>query len=200
VGDLILRQCSFETPRLSVEPWHAASSSAPPGHDLAEIVADMLTENVTRTLPAGWQGSYTRERAGRWVEAQDREGTTLLIRSRQGKEALGLVMLFIHSDQRSNCTELRLGYLLAEHAWGRGLATELLAGLVEWCRQHEIDAIVGGVARDNLASRHVLEKCGFTRDEPPNQSGVGVVAYRLILSQTKQPITPHGPTQSGSAR
>lgn len=43
----------------------------------------------------------------------------------------------------------------------------MVHGFVCWCREHAsglVDAIVAGVAPDNVASVRVLEKAGFTRD------------------------------------
>ena len=54
--------------------------------------------------------------------------------------------------------EVRLGYLLAENAWGKGFASELIEGFVDWCRgQEAITSLAGGVEADNAASRRVLE-------------------------------------------
>ena len=57
--------------------------------------------------------------------------------------------------------ELRLGYMLDESVWGKGYATELISGFVSWCKNHDIESVIGGVERNNLASRRVLEKSGF---------------------------------------
>ncbi len=65
---------------------------------------------------------------------------------------------------------MRLGYLLAERAWGKGIASELIRGLVEWCRKSGIASIVGGVERNNIASRRVLEKNGFVCDASTKNS------------------------------
>lgn len=65
-------------------------------------------------------------------------------------------------------SELRLGYLIVESRWGRGYATELLQGLVEWVRIAPFRRIVAGVASDNVASKRVLEKSGFVRHGEAN--------------------------------
>lgn len=55
-----------------------------------------------------------------------------------------------------------VGYMLGTDWWGNGLMTEALEAVCalgfEQCRFHRIEAIT---ARDNAASRHLLEKCGF---------------------------------------
>ncbi len=100
----------------------------PGGHqeNLAQLVAAMLTEPVTRTLPTAWQGNYTVSRASEWIRERDREGTTLLAIDKSTKKPVGLVILMeVAGEKDTGGIEVRLGYLLSEPAWGKGLATEL---------------------------------------------------------------------------
>lgn len=57
----------------------------------------------------------------------------------------------------------RLGYLLAPEWWNRGLATEAVTAITGFgfnrLELQQIDALCG---ISNLASRRVLEKCGYT--------------------------------------
>ncbi len=158
--------CSFETDRLAVRNWHSAPDEDWPAQDLAELVVDLMTKPVTRSLPSDWQGTYTIDRAAEWVNERDREGATLLARERSTSEAVGLVMLFEMPRADGAESDVRLGYLLAESAWGRGLGSELIGGLVDWCRARaSIRSLAGGVAADNAASARVLEKNGFSEVE-----------------------------------
>ncbi len=51
-------------------------------------------------------------------------------------------------------------YWLGKEYWGKGIATRALA---EFLREHNTTRpIYARVAKDNLGSRRVLEKCGFT--------------------------------------
>ena len=75
---------------------------------------------------------------------------------------------------------LRLGYMLAESSWGKGLASELVRGVVEWCENKDVASVTGGVERDNIASRRVLEKCGFVC-EP----GMEKAAEQLFVLQVR---------------
>ena len=50
-------------------------------------------------------------------------------------------------------------YWLGDDHWGKGIAT---AALAELLRQVTVRPLYARVAKDNLASRRVLEKCGFT--------------------------------------
>ncbi len=92
----------------------------------------MLPVPVTRSLPPPWQGPYSVTRAQQWVEERDKEGTTLLVVDKQVNQPVGLMILFETEDIYG--FEVRLGYLLAEPAWGKGFASELVRGFVGWCR------------------------------------------------------------------
>jgi RimJ/RimL family protein N-acetyltransferase len=51
-----------------------------------------------------------------------------------------------------------IGYWIGREFWGQGIATKAVAALVE---QVKIRPLYGYVATHNIASRRVLEKCGF---------------------------------------
>jgi RimJ/RimL family protein N-acetyltransferase len=52
-----------------------------------------------------------------------------------------------------------IGYWLDRALWGRGIATQALSAFLELEQRRPLYA---GVARHNLASIRVLQKCGFT--------------------------------------
>jgi RimJ/RimL family protein N-acetyltransferase len=155
---LITATCTFATNRLIVGEWHKMSEGGP---SLIDVVAAILTTTTTQALPPDWQGDYSRARAELWVEERDAESPTLLVCVAESGAAAGLVMLF---EERSadGVVEVRLGYVIEEALWGRGFASELVAGLVDWCRtEGSIRSISGGVEASNIASARVLEKNGF---------------------------------------
>jgi ribosomal-protein-alanine N-acetyltransferase len=180
---MICRDCSFVTQRLLVKEWHSLSAEDWERQPLGHVVAALLTEPVTRWLPTSWQGPYTKERARRWIEERDGEGATLLIIDRSSGAPVGLVILSESNSQDvAGGIEVRLGYLLAEPAWGKGIASELLSGFVAWCRQQAaISRIVGGVDPDNVASQRVLEKNGFLRVQNTDQVTQDEWIFRLNL-------------------
>ena len=80
--------------------------------------------------------------------------------------------------------DVRLGYLLAESAWGKGLASELIEGFVRWCRgEAAIRSLAGGVNPDNAASIHVLEKNGFLPVEDEHGELKGDRLFELRLTR-----------------
>ena len=57
------------------------------------------------------------------------------------------------------------GYIFAKDAWGHGYATESLQAMVEIARQTGVHRLEAECHAAHTPSAHVLEKCGFTREE-----------------------------------
>ena len=73
---------------------------------------------------------------------------------------------------------VEMGYWIARPYWGRGLATEACAALVEIARTLGLASLEGSHFIDNPASARVLEKLGF---EP-----LGIVAPRMSCARGKE--------------
>ena len=146
-------------------------------------MATMLTEPVTRTLPRAWHGNYTVPRARDWIRERDNEGTTLMVLEKETRRPLGLMILIETEFENSiGGIEVRLGYLLSEPAWGKGMATELVQGFLGWCRtQAPISTLAGGVDSNHPASRRVLEKNGFRPVEAEGEDFQSHRIYRIRL-------------------
>ena len=181
---MICEACAFETDRLLVREWHSITRDHWQEQDLASLVVSVMTESVTRSLPAPWQGEYTVDRALNWIAERDGEGPTLLIVERSTNQAVGLMILFESAtEDGTDGVDVRLGYLLAESAWGKGLASELIEGFVGWCRgEAAIRSLAGGVKPDNVASIRVLEKNGFRPIEDEHDEFEGDRLFELRLA------------------
>ena len=147
--------------------------------DLAALVTAALTETITAALPPDWHGDFTLDRAQRWIAERDAESATLLAVERDTNDAIGLVILIEVAGERPLNTDVRVGYIIVESAAGRGLASELVEGLVAWARtQASIRTISAGATEDNSASARVLTKNGFiATPEPP--AGATIYVLRL---------------------
>ena len=176
-----IRACEFETQRLLVKEWHSLAPGEWQQENLADVVAAIITEPVTRSLPPAWQGSYSIVRACEWIDGRDKEGITLLVIGKSTRGAVGLMILFeMEAEEGKGQVDVRLGYLLSEASWGKGIASELVKGFVGWCSQQgSISSIAGGVAHDNPASKRVLEKKGFQLVERGDDVAQGEELYRL---------------------
>jgi len=171
--------CRFETDRLRVENWTAALARDPGRAALMAALAALLTPTVTNYLPepmrlAGGPGAIEA-----WVSARNGESDVFTVRDRKTQTLLGLLILGADRDAAGDLT-IRLGFLLAESAWGQGYATELVHGLVGWCEKQGLAGeLLGGVEPENKASAAVLIKAGFT-GVGETESGEAEM-FRLVL-------------------
>ncbi len=79
---------------------------------------------------------------------------------------------------------IELGYRYARAAWGQGIATEAARAVLDYgFRQLGLDPIVAVTHPDNLASRRVLEKLGFSHEGPARYYGTEVAFHRLTRNQ-----------------
>lgn len=78
--------------------------------------------------------------------------------------------------------EREVGYWLGKEYWGKGIATR---ALIEFLKYVETRPLYAHVAKHNIASRRVLEKCGFIvwgEDSFYSQAfGKNIEEYILIL-------------------
>jgi RimJ/RimL family protein N-acetyltransferase len=176
-----LDDCEFVTGRLQVSPWSAAAQRA--RLDLAGVIAELLTDRTTGALPDSWQGNYTAERARAWIEERDADSPTLLAMEAASGRPIGLVILAaIPLDE--SMVDVRIGYVIAEASWGRGFATELLSGLIDWMRnERSVRTLTGGVDLTNHASVRVMENNGFHRIS----SDEATATYRLDIALETYP-------------
>lgn len=168
----------FETERLRCSPWIEEARRI--GADLPSTVAHLLTPRTTAALPPAWHGEFTTERATAWIEEQEVDSTTLLVTETSSRQPIGLVILAAVPAEGAD-VDLRVGYVIEETWWGRGIATELLAGLVDWARrQPAISSLTGGVDPSNVASIRVLERSGFQLVDADGEGGS--ILYRVDVA------------------
>ena len=78
--------------------------------------------------------------------------------------------------------EWEVGYWLGKEYWGKGIATQ---AVTEYVNSVQTRPLMAHVARHNVGSRRVLEKCGFTvigEDKYTNPAGVEVEEFVLKLA------------------
>ncbi|UXX78177.1 GNAT family N-acetyltransferase [Reichenbachiella carrageenanivorans] len=89
------------------------------------------------------------------------------------KNGFGLMPAYLKSDNSfigwgglkklDNTDHIELGYRLDKPYWGKGLATEVAKGIVDYAKAHlAIDKLVAVTDLDNKASQQVLTKIGFS--------------------------------------
>ncbi len=181
----IEERCKFNTQRLTVSSWTNQVKEADSKKKFTEKVIEILTPNVTKSLPDGWQNISTIDSAQEWIKERNKESHFVTIQLLTTNETIGFIFLY-ESDSKHKFYDLRFGYLLSEKVWGKGLGTELIEGLIKWCKTAgDIKSISGGVETDNIGSIKVLEKTGFsasTLDSSTEQ--VVFYEYQFDIEQT----------------
>ncbi|MCV6594962.1 MAG: GNAT family N-acetyltransferase [Silicimonas sp.] len=143
----------FQTERLVLRSLEAMRGA------LVAALPRLLTPEVLAPLPPSLAFPPGADPAA-WVAARAAEAEVLVVMERAEDAVIGLVLLARHGGD-----VVHLGYLLGSDAWGRGLASEMLGGLVAWFEAQGPVTLVGGVVRGNLASGRVLEKAGFWAED-----------------------------------
>lgn len=121
-------------------------------------VTQMLTPAVVKHLPDSFHGISTIDQAKLWLHQISNESRLCLVRETNTASIIGL--LFIHEE---NGKAAHIGYFLDQPVWGKGLAHEMLNGLIEFAAPGKQWSVLrAGVNRDNARSIQLLLKLGFT--------------------------------------
>lgn len=139
----------------TLRPWRQA--------DVEAVTAAADNPNIAANLRNAFPSPYTLADAEQYVsgciaQGEERQLTRAIII--EGRAA-GSIGVFVRDDVYEKSAEL--GYWLAEEHWGRGVMTEAVR---QACREafgrFDILRIFAEPFADNLGSRRVLEKAGFT--------------------------------------
>ena len=80
--------------------------------------------------------------------------------------------------------DIEIGYFLKRSAWGRGYATEACRRLLQFAFQETpLKEVVATFDKENLASRKVLEKAGFTDRGTMQCYGKDGINYRITRNE-----------------
>jgi len=86
-----------------------------------------------------------------WIKIMSKD--TIILRAIEvDGQAAGHLVSFLIDEKRE------VGYWLGREFWGKGIATK---ALTEFLKVVEIRPLWAHVAKHNIASKRVLEKCGF---------------------------------------
>lgn len=158
---------TFNTERLSIKPWdEEALTSKMRDNRLLDEISDMLDADMTAFFPEKlWYKEGTMNVA-EWAETFGKGSTISTVWLGTG-ELTGLLMIRRPEDTNSY---MHIGYLFGKAHWGKGLATELLRGLVRNLKTKEYTGMLhAGVVHGNPASARVLKKV-FTEMEDKSKA------------------------------
>jgi len=148
--------------------------------DEAPVVAHLITEKISRwTSPIPWP--YTLADAEGWM------------RTTEPSKRLGIYLLpdqiLIGSTSLPTANGDESGFWINDRYEGKGYATEAASAVVSYAFSNNgLDFLDSGVHRDNLGSKCVHEKLGFTviaekqRLWPNKNAMMPVLIYRLYRS------------------
>ena len=174
----------FRTTRLWVQHWHFTLNTDADELALSKALVPVLTPAVLKHLPPSMQVEQKSEEILNWMNARAAESDVYSIFHQQTEALVGLLIL--DKEQQSDpMQKVHLGYLLAEHEWGKGYASELINGLLLALQKKAPIRLIGGVAVDNFASAHVLKKAGFSLDS--SQSDDETEVYSVAIDKASAP-------------
>jgi RimJ/RimL family protein N-acetyltransferase len=152
------------TPRLLLRPGFPEDAPA-----LAAAIADPAIARNLASVPWPYR---MRDAEAFLASPRDPVLTSLLIfeRTAAAPQLVGGCGL-----GRRPSGAVEIGYWIAKHFWGRGLATEACSALINIAATLGLASLEGSHFLDNPASARVLEKLGF---EP-----VGIVAPRMSCAR-----------------
>ncbi len=159
----MLPEDTFQTERMTTANWSNSINDASARKKLSVELETLLTQPVLRHLPEPLQLTDHPDAIDQWISDRAAESAVMTIRDRTSANLLGLLILAEFSEDATR-PDIHIGYLFSEHCWGKGYATELVTGLVDWTkgRGHSV-RLIGGVETQNMASARVLRKAGFER-------------------------------------
>ena len=137
-----------------LRPWAAS--------DTESLVRFANNRAVWRNLLDSFPHPYSRADAEYWI-AHTRANHGLHFAIQSGGEAVGGIGIVPQSDVAIRTAHF--GYWLAEHAWGKGIATAAARAMARYAFEaFPLARLEAPVFAWNPASMRVLEKCGFLRE------------------------------------
>lgn len=141
----------LETERLYLRMWKRS--------DAPQLFA--YASNPSVGPRAGWKPHESVAESRKIIETVFRESRVWAIIEKESGRIIGSIGL--SEDRfRPGVNSLELGYSLAEEYWGRGLMTEAAKRVIVYGFEYiGLDVMMIRTGEENLASQHVIEKCGF---------------------------------------
>ena len=145
----------IKTDRLILRPWKRS--------DLDDFFEYASVPGVGEA--AGWTHHKTKEESKMILDMFIREKKTFAIEF-EGK-VIGSVGIELYNEEQmpelSDKAGREIGFVLSKDYWGRGLMPEAVRGVIKWLFDEVgLDFIVCGHSPENLRSKRVQEKCGFS--------------------------------------
>ena len=145
---------AMETERLLLRPWSESDAKA-----LYKYASD--PEVGPR---AGWPPHKSAEESREIIRTIFNNDHTWAIELKATNEVIGCIGYYVCGESNISIGEndVEAGYWVARPFWNRGICTEALRLLIDYCfREKGYSAIWSDFFVNNPASGRVMEKCGF---------------------------------------
>ncbi len=152
----------LETERLILRPVKADDI-----HDVYEYAKNPA---VSEYLPWEYHRSIEDSKmiVQQWLaSAQENKPNPWALVDKKTLKVIGSITVDSPADLDTETVPGRkyLGYCLSADHWGRGLMSEAVKAVLDYLVQNNLaQDVVAFVVVENIGSKRVLEKCGFTQD------------------------------------
>ncbi len=128
--------------------------------DLNNLVCFANNIHVWNNLRNYFPNPYTEADGISWLEKMKNDSPIVNLAIEMDGQAIGGIGLILNTDVYQYSAEL--GYWLGEPYWNKGIGTEAVRQMVEYCFYYfDIVRIYAEVFETNKASMRILEKNGF---------------------------------------
>ena len=122
--------------------------------------------------------AHTRMSVESWTRHWDEHGYGVWLFHKTDGEFVGYAGIKVASIAEAQGTELL--YAIRPEFWGQNYATEMSRAALQFAFESAgLSDIIAFTLRTNLASRRVMEKCGFRYEREITHAGLPHVLYRL---------------------
>jgi [ribosomal protein S5]-alanine N-acetyltransferase len=140
---------------VTVRPWHRG--------DEGQLVEAADNPNVARYMRDTFPSPYTTADAVEYIERNEAADPKTHFAIALDNRIAGGVGYVLHDSERRIVADF--GYWLGEQYWGQGIATAACRAVTDYAfDRHGLRRIESAVYAPNVASRRVLEKCGYQRE------------------------------------
>lgn len=147
----------LETQRLILRPWRQA--------DLDDLYSYASVEGVGEM--AGWPHHQSREESQKILDSFIAEKNVFALVLKETDHVIGSLGLHpswaAQDDRYKHLKSKEIGYVLSKEYWGRGLMPEAVKAAISHCFfTCGVDMLTCGHFEENVQSKRVIEKCGFS--------------------------------------
>ena len=144
----------METERILLRPWREEDAEALYRHASDPEVGPR----------AGWSPHKSVDESRNIIRTLFANDHTWAIVQKESREPIGCICYYTPDESNIGIgpNDAEVGYWVARPYWNRGIATEALQLLIDYCfRQRGFRTLWADHFLDNQASSRVMQKCGF---------------------------------------